>query len=132
MNRHVLHRRHDDPFDISTGVTSVVHGRVPTMQRIVLVAVLGAPTYVVEVLAIRIDKFNRGAVTVDVDDRPERTSSLDAAEEETLLLAIDTKMHVTSRCNVIEEYRISLREPLGEGFSPVTWLICQIWARVPW
>jgi len=102
------------------------------MLRIVLVAVLGAPTYVVEVLAIRIDKFDRGAVTVDVDDRPERTSSLDAAEEESFLLAIDTKMHVTSRCNVIEEYRISLREPLGEGFSPVTWLICQIWARVPW
>lgn len=132
MNRHVLHRRHDDSFDIPTGVTGVVHGRVPAMLRIVLVTVLGTSTYVVEVLAIRIDKFDRGAVTIDVDDRPERTPSLDAAEEETLLLAIDTKVHITSRRNVIEEYCISLCKSLGERFGPITWLIRQIWARVPW
>lgn len=102
------------------------------MLRIVLVTVLGTSTYVVEVLAIRIDKFDRGAVTIDVDDRPERTPSLDAAEEETLLLAIDTKVHITSRRNVIEEYCISLCKSLGERFGPITWLIRQIWARVPW
>lgn len=131
MNRHVLHRRHDDPFDVSTSVAGVVHSRVPAVLRIVLVAVLGTPTYVVEVLTIRIDELDRGAVAVDVDNRPKRTPGLDAAEEEALLLAIDAKVHVAGRRDVVEEYRISLRESLGKRLSPVTWLIRQIWTRVP-
>lgn len=94
MNRHVLHRRHDDPFDVSAGVAGIVHSRMPAVLRIVFIAMLGAPTYVVEVLAIRIDELDRGAVTVNVDDRPERAPGLDPAEEEALLLAIDAEMHV--------------------------------------
>lgn len=130
MNRHVLHRGHDDSFDIPAGVAGIIHGRVPAMLRIVFVTVLDAPTYVVEVLAIWIDKLDRGAVTVDIDDCPERTPGLDAAEEETLLLAIDAEVHVTGRCDIVEEHRVPLREPLGERLSPVAWLVRQIRTRV--
>lgn len=131
MNRHVLHRRHDDPFDVSAGIAGVVHGRVPAVLRVVLVAVLGTPTYVVEMLAIRVDELDRGAVAVNVDDGPERAPGLDAAEEETLLLAIDAKVHVAGRRDVVEQYRVSLREPLGERLSPVPWLVRQVRTRVP-
>lgn len=132
MNRHALHRRYNYPFNVSAGVAGIVHGRVPAMLRIVLVAVLGAPADVVEVLAIRIDKLDGRAVAINVNDRPQWTASLDAAEEEALLLAIDAKVHVAGRCDVIEEHRIPLSEPLGEGFSPVTGLIRQIRTRVSW
>lgn len=131
MNRHVLHRRNDDPFDVPAGVAGIVHGRVPAVLRIVLVAVLGAPAYVVEVLAVRIDELDRGAVAVDVDDRPERATGLDAAEEEALLLAIHAEVHVAGRRDVVEEHRVPLREPLGERFSPVARLVRQIRTRVP-
>jgi len=96
MNRHVLHGWHDDPFDVSTGVAGIVHGRVPAVLRIVLVTVFGAPTYVVEMLAIRINELDRGAIAVDVDNRPKRAPGLDAAEEESLLFAIDAEVHVAS------------------------------------
>jgi len=66
------------------------------MLRIVLVAVLGAAPDVVEVLAIWIDELDCRAVAVNVDNRPQRTPGLDTAEEEALLLAVYTKVHVAS------------------------------------
>lgn len=131
MDRHILHGRHDDPFDIPASVVGIVHGRVPAVLRIVLVAVLGASAYVVEMLTIRIDELDRSAVAIDVNNRPERAPSLNAAEEETLLLAIDTEVHVAGRCDVIEEHRIPLREPLSKRLGPIARLIRQIRTRVP-
>jgi len=130
MDRHALHRRHDYPFDVSAGVAGVVHGRVPAVLRVVLVAVLGAPADVVEVLTIRVDELDRRAVAVNVNDRPQRAAGLDAAEEEALLLAIHAKVHVAGRRDVIEEHRVPFGEPLGERLSPVAGLVCQIWTRV--
>lgn len=131
MNRHALHGRHDDSFDVPTGVAGIVHRRVPAVLRVVLVAVLRTSANVVEVLAIRIDELDRRAVAVDVDNRPYRTPSLDAAEEDAFLLAVHAEVHVSGGRDVVEEHRVPLSESFGEGLSPVARFVGQIGTRVP-
>lgn len=131
MNRHALHGRYDNSLDVPAGIAGIIHGRVPAVLRIVFIAVLGAASNIVEVLAIRIDELDRRAVAVDVDDRPQRTSGLDTAEEETLLFTIYAEVHVAGRRDVVEQHRVSLGESFGEGLSPVARLVRQIRASVP-
>ena len=130
MNANISHGGYDDPLDVSARIAGVVHGGMPAVLRIVLVAVLGAAAHVVEVLSVRVDELDGSAVTVDVDYRPQRTARLDAAEEHALLLAVNTEVHVTSRGDVVEQHSVAFGETLGEGFSPVSGLVGEVWAGV--
>lgn len=70
MDRHALHGRNYNPLDISARVARVVHGRMPAVLRVILVAMLGSSSDVIEVLPVRIDELDRCAVTVHIDDGP--------------------------------------------------------------
>lgn len=131
MDRNALHGRNDDPLNVSARVARVVHGRVPAVLRVILVAMLGASPDVVEMLSVRIDKLDGCAVAIDIDDSPQWTSCLDTAEEYALFLAIHAEVHVPSGRDVIEEYRVPFGEPLGHGLRPVTGFVRQVRTGVP-
>lgn len=131
MDRHSLHGRNYNPLDVSARVARVVHCRVPAVLRVVLVAVLGPSSDVIEVLPVRIDELDRCAVTVHVDDGPQWAPCLDTAEEHALFLAIYPEVHVPRGRDVIEEHRVPFGESLGHGLRPVTGFVGQVWAGVP-
>ena len=130
MDGHVLHGRNDDPLDVSARIADVVHGRVSTVLSIVLIAVLGTFLNVVEVLPIRVYEFDLSAVSVDIDDGPQWSSSFDTAEEDSFFLPINSKVNISSRCHIIEKDWIPISESLSQSFRPVSWFIRQIRASV--
>lgn len=128
-----LHGRNDDPLEFASGVARVVHdGGVSAVLGIVLVAaVLGTAPYVVEVLAVRVEELDGRAVAVYVDYGPQGSPGLDAAEEDSLLLAIDAEVDVAGRRDVVEQDGVALRETFSQGLGPVARLVSQVGTGVP-
>lgn len=56
----------------------------------------------------------------------------DSAKEESLLLAVNPKVHISGRSDVIKEHRVPLCEPLGECLSPIARFVRQVWTSVSW
>jgi hypothetical protein len=127
-----LHGGDDNPFDVPAGVARVIHGRVSAVLGIVLVAVLGAATYIVKTLAVWVDELDSRTVPVDVDHRPDRTARLHSAEEDALLLAVHAKVYVARGRDVVEQDSATFGESLGKCLGPVAGLVSQVGAGVAW
>lgn len=94
---------------------------------IVFSSALYTPARVVELeLILGVQQLYGGRVAIDVHHRPERTSCLHAAEEDSLLFSVDAKVDISRRRHVVEQNSVTLAEPLCQRFRPVACLVCQV------
>lgn len=133
LYRHALHRVDDVAaavalhLHVAPGIARVVLRRASAVLRVLLVAAVLCPAaYVVEVLAMRVDELDGRAVAIDVDNRPQWTTRLNAREENALLVTVDPKVNVTRRRDVVEKDSVALGKTLGQSFCPVAGLVGEI------
>ena len=77
-----------------------------------------------------VHQLNGSAVTIQINHHPERLSSINTTEEESLVNTIDAVVNITAGAEVVVDQRVGLRILLRQSLRPEPGFTSEVWTRI--